>query len=192
MPDLATTTALCWARCEDVELGIAIQDAAACLGEDAVALLYSATACTVAAVADGARLVLAGGSASLDGVFEARMFGAEAELRWLNAHDGKGRAVLLFEDTGRVTPPTGWAVQRDDEVTDSIVGQYILWGPGAERSPAAGWSTLASAKIGTIEVPIANVGKRHVCIRVIEYLHVEDGHGNIGVLDERLVGLEVL
>lgn len=192
MNDPLVSAVLCWARGDDVAAAEALSAAAANLGSGGVALLYSATACTVAAIQQEGRLFGPKGALSLDGVFEIRAFGSQAELRWLQTGGERGRAVLLYEQAAQVTAPEDWAVRCSEGELDRLPGQYVLWGPGADKSPAPGWSTLAEARIGVLDVPVADVGIKHVCLRTVEYLQVEDEHGNVGVLDERLTGLEVL
>jgi CRISPR-associated protein (TIGR03984 family) len=71
---------------------------------------------------------------------------------------------------------------------------YLLWGEGlgpVADLTAGLWSRLATARIGSLDVPLPNLshGER-VRLRALEYFATYED-GNVGVLDERLLGLEV-
>jgi CRISPR-associated protein (TIGR03984 family) len=156
----------------------------------AVALVYSALRCGFARL-DGTTLVdsksnLIGGDA-----FEARVFNGDLELRWLQSRfDGGvrcGRAVLLHE-----TPALGGEPRSD--IIHTLERQYVLWGqadpPAASLAP--GWSSLSTARIGALAVPLANIPQsRRVILRAREYMAQEHGHGNAYIADERLLCLSV-
>jgi CRISPR-associated protein (TIGR03984 family) len=125
-------------------------------------------------------------------VFEARVFNDHAELRWLKQWPNGGRAALIAEED--------ISECLDDEigtfeVTDSIDQTYLLWGEGAGAKPGElrpGWSRLAMARIGVLDVPypldtrraVSGSGERiHLLAR--EYLSADE-HGNVGVVEERL------
>ncbi|HEY5137967.1 MAG TPA: CRISPR-associated protein Csx19 [Methylococcales bacterium] len=160
-----------------------------------VALLYSPEHCQFACL-DGSGNLLnqEGNRIDLNPVFEARVFNKKAEMRWLNDCYGKGYAVLLseeaisqyFEEAVELTK-----LAKLDEPTTN----YILWGQGAKNSypDKPGWSKLSLARIGSMDVPIGNVGEsKRVCLKAIEYLQEVDDYGNVAIVEERLMELEVL
>ncbi|HRZ82867.1 MAG TPA: CRISPR-associated protein Csx19 [Candidatus Hydrogenedentes bacterium] len=164
----------------------------------AAALLYSAQSC---------RVVLA---ESLDAEpkatdakpFEARIFNKDCELRWVAngeafdpaSADNKGTARLLTEQEG-VTPPEEWEDSDDNNISFCHKEDlnYLLWGTEARkdggdvclhdfriekglRIPAALFTDGTSDKSG------------RAVVRAVEYMGVDDGHGNCAVVAERLVG----
>jgi CRISPR-associated protein (TIGR03984 family) len=156
----------------------------------AVALVYSALRCGFARL-DGATLIDGNGSAMGDDAFEARVFNGDFELRWLQSRfDGgvrRGRAVLLHE-----TPALGGEPRPD--IIHTLERQYVLWGqadpPAASLAPE--WSSLSTARIGTLAVPLANIPQsRRVILRAREYMAQEPEHGNAYIADERLLCLSV-
>ena len=86
----------------------------------------------------------------------------------------------------------GWEPENDrPSVIETLPQTYLLWGEGTGRAVNAGWSELATARIGGLRVPVSNVGKnQRVLLHCVEYI-VEADHGNAVVYDERLVKLEV-
>jgi CRISPR-associated protein (TIGR03984 family) len=157
--------------------------------DTAVGLFYSPTKCHFGQVRGQTVANEQGKVDDLIGVFEARIFNDNAELRWLQQSAGLGKAVLLFEsnDVNKTY------IQEDSELLQaihSIPQQYILWGQRNARSAFNGWSYLSEARIGQIAVPISNIGTRErVALRVREYLQECDDQGNVAVVEERLIGL---
>ncbi len=137
-----------------------------------------------------------------DSVFEAKIFTPELELRWFNQPNQGGVAVVLSEqviDTPPFAPDVG---TPDDAALTNLCPYrqtYLLWGEGlgSHTAPAAGWSTLATPRIGRMAVPIANVGRYQSVLLVSrEYFGRAPGmagaqHGNVCVVEERLIQLEV-
>src|SRR5205085_8831409 len=79
---------------------MALTDAVAACGtafHQALALLYAPHKCFLALVNDNGRFEDSTGEIDASVVFEARIFNAAAELRWLNKEDGEGAAVVLVE-----------------------------------------------------------------------------------------------
>ena len=121
-------------------------------------------------------------------VYEARLFNSKAELRWLNDPAGDHRSVLIAERR-----------YGDRAVEIPCVGRihqtYIIWGkPHApEKHPAgypAGWTRSSTAQIGVLDVPIREVpANRRAALIAREYLGVIDEHGNVAVVEERLLGI---
>lgn len=122
-------------------------------------------------------------------VFEARIFNSRAELRWLQEADGKGRASVISED-GALSV---FDVEPSEEsITESYPQQYVVWGKSTDAPEIKGWTQFATARIGALEVPVSNVGKRGAaCFTALEYFK-EYEDGNVGVCDERLTGIQVL
>lgn len=179
---------------------------------EAIAILYAPTRCLFAQVSSAANqaveLLNANGQAiDLTDIFEARVFNSTAELRWLNDSNGSGRVVLLSEDaaisayletTVAAIPELKLAGLPEQSLTNAIDQSYVLWGQGVQTQPTTlreGWSRLANARIGKLDVPIANVKHlQYVKLKVREYLQTvdQDKHGNIAVVEERLISLEVV
>jgi len=182
---------------EAVTLQEAVTQAAAALRGDGapVAILYTPRQCRLAVLTpEGELRGPAGLMPDLSEAFEARVFSGQGELRWLHQADGRGRAVLLSEqDISRYL-----AEPVPDLTTVAIKDhEYLLWGKGTGASPAAGWSRLSAARIGTLDVPVPDVKDgESVCLRAREYLALaategEEDHGNVAVLEERLLGMGV-
>lgn len=173
---------------------ISLQDAiAACqdhFQDSAIALLYSPTACQFAKLAGSSLQGATGEDIKTDQIFEARIFNATSELRWLNISSGKGDAVLISQDDIS-------GIFKDEcnlKYFESLSQQYVLWGEGMSSSPQSseGWSRLGAARIGAMDVPIADIStnEQRAILKVIEYLQEVDDHGNVAVVEERLVCLK--
>jgi len=121
------------------------------------------------------------------GIYEARLFHAEAELRWLHRHQGQGDAVLLTTtETLKVWVQTPEA----EAVTGHIEQRYLLWGEGTGAPVGTGWSQLSTARIGAYLAPIGGIAPHgRVQLTAMEYLKTYS-HGNVGVFEERLTGLQ--
>lgn len=156
----------------------------------AIALLYGPTACQFAKLqTDGCLVNSEGNLVNLTAVFEARVFNSDCELRWLNNSHGEGSAVLLSENS------IADYLETDIDPLQPLIThpqEYLLWGKGTDHSTTDGWSLLATARIGNLPVPIGGIlaGQR-AYLRVCEYLKVTDQYGNVAVVEERLIGLEV-
>ncbi|MGP4109724.1 type III-D CRISPR-associated protein Csx19 [Streptomyces sp. 4N509B] len=152
-----------------------------------VALLTADGSClTPASPADPAGLA----PVDLAHVYEARVFTPTVELRWLGEAGGPGRAVVLTEDPSLLPhdfPETdGLAL----DAVDTLDAHHLLWGEATTSQDDDGWTTLSSARVGTLTVPVpvragarARVGSR-------QYVAVEPHHGNAHVAEERLTHLE--
>ncbi len=121
-------------------------------------------------------------------IYEARVFRADAELRWWNDPvGGEHRAALLSEDG--LTPP-GWEPDgKPLAVLETICRRYLLWGQRAEPRTdlRAGWTRLTTARIGALDVP--RTGGDHFRILAREYL-ATFADGNVAVAEERLLEIE--
>jgi CRISPR-associated protein (TIGR03984 family) len=177
---------------------------------NAVSLLYTPQWCGFAQfdAAEG-KLVAADGKSAdqfadnpdefASSVFEARVFNKQVELRWLHESEGKGRAVLLSDDgedvnlddyLSDVSQPTEWP--KLNQIIKTLPQTYLLWGEGVKRPNDLfrDWSRLTTARIGRLHVPIQVDEKRRVHLIAKEYLAQVDDHGNVAVVDERLIALE--
>lgn len=158
--------------------------------DGAVVLLSAPAAYAVGRVSGGVARDAAGAALDVDSTYEARAFTASHELRWVRrGAEGTGQAALLCEEE----PPEefGEAVTPLD-ASATLQQTYVLWGEGTGHAPAAGWSELATARVGRIVVPVDDVQKgRRVHITAREYV-TEDEHGNAAVVEERLTGMELV
>lgn len=166
--------------------------------DGATGLLYTPRQCLLTTLTAGRLRDCHGDPVDLTGVYEARLFCPAAELRWLNdpGPEAGHRAVILAEEeqAGRLAD---WTARPRTDVLDRLPQTYLLWGEGtghaehAGKPLAAGWSLLATARIGALPVPVAQVqGNERVVLRSVEYV-VEAEHGNAVVFEERLLKLEV-
>jgi CRISPR-associated protein (TIGR03984 family) len=167
--------------------------ASASTGPALTALLYSPAACRFAVYSGGA-WHQHDGPANVQGVYEARVFSPLAELRWLNdpSPQQRHRAVVVCEQAlSGALAAAPW--NRTDELVCGTIDQgYLLWGSGSSATTAAGWSELATARIGALKIPLAGIQRgQRVRLKTVEYLTQRE-HGNVVVLDERLVALEPL
>ncbi len=149
-------------------------------GLDTVGFAYSSSAAPWFRLdADGTPRDAQGDPLDLTGVFELRAFDADRELRWWHTGDGRGQARELTDHTTGVPGARSWPPYR-----------RLLW--GAVTSAEQGWATLSEARIGSLEVPVPGPAPSggHVWLKAVEYV-AEDAHGNVAVVDERLIGLVV-
>jgi CRISPR-associated protein (TIGR03984 family) len=169
-------------------------------GHPVVALLYTPSWCGFAQLGAAVNLILSKHDSERfdpDSVFEARVFCEVAELRWLKDWPNEGRAALISEQdiSGYLNHPAGTCS------SDNYLNQtYLLWGEGIQAANDGlpeRWSRLASARVGTIDVPypldqrelVAGKDER-IQLLTREYLDVIDDFGNVAVVEERLVKLE--
>lgn len=167
---------------------------AACKGEieGAIALLYSPRRCMLAQLSDDGILQnVSGNNIELTSVFEARLFSEDCELRWLNRQAGTGDAALISE---AALPSLVGFTEIDAQPCEALPQQYLLWGERARSQPnVESWQSLADARIGKLDVPLAQSFEQaqRVYLATCEYLNVVDDYGNVAVIEERLVKLEV-
>lgn len=162
----------------------------------AVAIIYSPSFCKFAKFENGKLMDEKLQELDIKTVFEARVFNPHAELRWLNVSNGQGRAVLISEEN--ISQYLDDEIEDLTTVKDGITEQtYLLWGKGVVRpSTPQGWSRLAAARIGALDVPIADIHpKQQVKLVAREYIGLCEGeagkeYGNVAVLEERLMYLK--
>ncbi|WP_347242940.1 CRISPR-associated protein Csx19 [Thermogutta sp.] len=178
---------------EGINLCDALKDFASLAGtEGAIALLYSPRRCELAVLDDGILRGSDGRPLQLDSVFEARSFSVEVEFRWRNdpTSEKRHQAVIIAEKD-LSAQLRDWQVEQRVNVIKQLPQTYLLWGEGTGRTVGGSWSELATARIGTLNVPVPNVGRNErVLLHTVEYI-IEAEHGNAVVFDERLVKLEV-
>jgi CRISPR-associated protein (TIGR03984 family) len=174
----------------------------------AVALAYTPKSCLLGLLRNGT--IVGPKSAALDlaPVFEARVFNRLAELRWVNDPSPQAchRSAILSETdlleklNGLKEPETStarWSLLAPVPIVEPpIKQQYLLWGKGIDGIGDTDWSRLATPRIGAFDIPIPGVHPGgHVYLKTVEYLYEvwHDGktYGNVAILDERLVTLEV-
>ncbi|MEA5619866.1 CRISPR-associated protein Csx19 [Cronbergia sp. UHCC 0137] len=183
-----------YGRCTttNITLKSALSNCATALSQ-AVAIIYSPTYCQFAKVDKNGDLINAENEIispdKVDKVFELRAFNQNYELRWLNESNGKGKAVLISEQD-----ISGYLDHKIPEISalDKIHQQYILWGKKASSESTSGWAKLSTARIGSIDVPVRGLtADKRVYLNAIEYLKADEEYGNVSVVEERLIGLEV-
>ena len=167
---------------------------------DAMVFLYSPKRFLIAKLIDGdlkalcldtkeVKLLEDFGKMSLAEFYQVRFFNNDIELRWFRPVGAeKGSAIILSED---FTGDEKDAIIESVEFIDSVEQRYLLWGEWL--SSHGDWTVLAENRIGSIAVPVEakqdnNKTTRVQCVAK-EYLG-RTSHGNIVVIEERLVGLE--
>lgn len=170
---------------------------------EALALVYSPRCCAFCRMRSDGELTgppkhaTANGSYHRDVLAEAyeiRLFTPDWELRWLR-QGTVGQAALLWEaDTAKGPAPVAldWPVDPAPiELQDGPEQRYLLWGQADVTLSRDGWTALTNARIGTLWAPLhpdMDVDKGRVMLRAREYL-VRKDHGNVAVIDQRLLGL---
>lgn len=191
-----------WLNEQPLPLAMALEACAAFL-EGAVALLYSPSWCRFARLLqaevetvapDGKRDTRAFGCWAE--VYEARVFNDRAELRWLHCENGSGVAVVLSEDPS-FQLDEGFTHQEVDVLMQNGLRnlRYLLWGTIDHTPESSGWVRVQTARIGYLWVPLdtdqlGDVRQRRVAVRARQYV-AEFEDANVGVIEERLLGLEV-
>jgi CRISPR-associated protein (TIGR03984 family) len=178
-------------RAENIMLFEAIADCQPCFG-DAVGLFYSPESCFLSQIQEAEVKDSSGQSVRLDRIFEARIFNANYELRWLNQQGGKGIAVLLSEQE-----ITNYLTEEIEnlQAIDTQEQTYLLWGEGYSANLQPGWSRLATSRLGKLDVPIAGANRQgqRIKLKAKEYFQVlDDLYSNVIVAEERLMGLQLV
>ena len=158
--------------------------------EGAIALLYSPTVCHFLRLTKQEFYNSSGKIDNLNDVFEARVFTEHCELRWLNQDSGQGKMVLISESEQLLKSFKPLELKECEALTQ----KYLLWGEPAKNQPQTpGWQRLAEARIGKLDIPFDRElkQKQRVYLKTYEYLGKVDNYGNVSVIEERLVKLEV-
>jgi CRISPR-associated protein (TIGR03984 family) len=151
----------------------------------AVGLLYTPDA-VIPVRSDGLAWQSAVGAVGVAGVFEARIWTDQWDLRWVEDEPGSGlgTATLFSEDDdiGLVgEPPERLPVHA------TFDHRYLVWGVVDETT--GDWATTSAARVGAIAVPVSEAapGDRLV-LDAREYLGVIRDNGLCGPVAERLMG----
>jgi CRISPR-associated protein (TIGR03984 family) len=177
-----------------VSLPLAISLCASVLPEEStVALLYTPDRCKFGKLGDQTLLGADGKPIDLAPVFEARIFNQDVELRWVKTARGHNQAVLLSDEERKIE---GFSVtcHAQTKILDTH-HTYLLWGEvvqvdaHADSPLADGWSRLTTARIGPLDIPKTGITNRAI-LSGREYLAEVDEHGNVAVIEERLIALE--
>jgi CRISPR-associated protein (TIGR03984 family) len=182
-------TILSWRSNASIDLVSTLDDCKSLL-TGAIALVYSPDFCKFAKFVDN-RLTFSD-NPNLENIFEARIFNSNFELRWLKTSEHSGQAVILGEASlASLSHP--WQEPKHLEKLHTSAQEYLLWGEGISSSGVEGWSQLATARIGTVAVPITGLKPhQHVYLTTCEYYQVlDDLYSNVVVAEERLVALKV-
>lgn len=185
-------------RSEGITLQEAIQNCPE-LFTKGIALLYSPEYCKLAkiqVIEDKINLTnVSNESINLEytssHIFEARIFNPTCELRWLNTSNGKGQAVLISEDSENI--PNFFNKMPEQAFLKILNQQYLLWGEIGKTQPIPGWRRLATSRIGSLDIPFDKPTSQNqrVYLKTIEYINTIDCHGNVAVIEERLVELSL-
>lgn len=122
---------------------------------------------------------------ALDEAYEMLLFDGVRELRWLRDRDGRGPAIALGENAAAL--PVGKKAtaepppRRGDSHTRLLAGT-----PGQHEM--AGWMVLRSGRYATAHLPYTFTDGDLAAIEFAEY-YIEDEHGNLDVVDVRVIGL---
>lgn len=162
--------------------------------KDSIALLYSPQSCQLAQLKqDKLKNSQDQPIENLNEIFEARIFNPNCEVRWLNYNNGKGKAVLLTEDNDNLEQLESFGYPNSINC-EQIEQQYLLWGEKAKSFPNNNnWQRLSEARIGKLDIPLDQEVKKNqrVYLKTYEYIKKVDDYGNVAVIEERLVKLEV-
>ncbi len=188
-------------------------------GRETVALLYTPGNCLLALLKDKTLRDNRDQEVALAEVFEARIFNEQVELRWLHKSNRRGRAVLL--SGGEIPRECSEKLPKDVSLSalKTLLQTYLLWGEMVVPDNHAPWYRLTTARIGKLDVPLQNADrsklseeinkgeKKRVQLKALEYLAEYDAdgnvvqednnsdktklHGNVAVVEERLLKLEV-
>lgn len=140
------------------------------------------------------------GAADLTGVYELVGFDGELELRWRNDDDGRGAAVVLA-GTAELLPPEGRDVSPATATPLQDPQPRVLAGQVRRVDGAPGWVRLTAARYAPVEIPLqeeisldlAGKGKNTpvLVLDTVEYTE-QDQHGNVCVVDRRLIRLRLV
>lgn len=153
---------------EQVTLSNAVKD----FDANSYAILYAPKSCFLA-LFDGTNFVDENNNPiDISDVFEARVFNADKELRWINETNGKGKSTIISD----ANFPDATVIEQ----------KYLFWGKRNGQS-SNGWTQFAEARIGAFYVPKV-INTDYAQFTAVEYLgEYEDG--NVAVVDERLTGI---
>lgn len=140
------------------------------------------------------------GGLNLAEVFEARVFNTDGELRWLRDPEGDGTGQAVFVAEKNNAPPDGWQNGKPLTCLTLVEDDYLLWGTTTGWNKKKNWLQLATPRIGGLYVPVPSTvppgEKKRLQLQHREYIGLAPGaageHGNMAVVEERLLGVEEL
>ena len=172
-------------RIEDVSVSDLVRLLPTVLKSGAVVIAWSPSRVVVGTIVDRAIVEADGNVIDLDDEYGVRAFDATRDVRWSASPSGGYAAVVSEESLDDVA---GEVIDVHD-IVSSIVGvTYVIAGEKYESD--ARWTKLSAARYGSLAMPVSGPGRR-VGVNSIEYVVVDDD-GNADIVDERLVGLEML
>jgi hypothetical protein len=122
----------------------------------------------------------AGTAAGFADAYEAVIFCPAWELKWLRTPEG-GQVTLISD-----TP-----LHREGEkMAPGLLKapcdlKYLMWKDPALPGKRGGWSKMANARVGSIDIPVAKPGPYRLEAR--EYFVREKDHGNVAFAFQRLL-----
>lgn len=138
--------------------------------DNSFAVLYSPRKCFLAVFRND-KFFDEKGEIDVSEVYEARVFNAKRELRWVCGYEPK---TISDEDF-----PNGEKIEQT----------YLLWGQSTGETQGD-WTKFAEARIGAFYVPIKIAeANRYAQFTAVEYL-AEFEDGNMAVVEERLTGIK--
>nr|WP_269330505.1 CRISPR-associated protein Csx19 [Kineosporia babensis] len=133
------------------------------------------------------------GLLSLDDAYEVVAFDGVCELRWLQEHHGRGRAVVLGEEPDHLPRgPQLTGCERSREYEPLGDRHHLLAGLPVPTAP--GWTRLQARRqrYRSADIPIdwssASAPPAGIALRSREYIS-EDEYGNVSVTETRLISL---
>ena len=154
-----------------------LEDAIKVFDKDSTAILYSPNNCYLA-IFDGENFHNEHGIISdISSIYEARVFNAEKEFRWLNESNGTGKSVIISDETY-------------PKHLEKLNQNYLLWGKSTGKTSSdRKWTQFAEARVGAFYIPLANVAEdTYAQFTTVEYLQGFE-YGNVAVIDERIMGI---
>lgn len=178
-----------------LDLASALAACAQIFGDAAVCLAYSPVSAEFSRVRRGTLRDGKDKVVDLAPIFEARVFSATGELRWLKDPHSIGRSAYVSQET---IGPGGW---DGPDTSDAVPfdRRYLLWGSvtsDRESGLSSDWCRLRSPRIGGLNVPWKAEAGQRLVLTAVEYIgeaasDIGSIHGNQTILDERLVGIEM-
>jgi CRISPR-associated protein (TIGR03984 family) len=150
---------------------------------DSFIILYAPKECLLLKLGKDGKFKDQKGETQPKDFYEARVFNAKAEMRWLK-DENQGIAVTISE--------TEIEAEFGGDVLLTNSQQYLLWGeisPTNDAKNNGEWTELAEARIGKFCVPIKTTSR--ACFTATEYLKsYGEQDGNVAVFEERLTGIK--
>jgi CRISPR-associated protein (TIGR03984 family) len=133
-------------------------------------------------------------------VFEVRVFGPDAEMRWVakgqqTANEPYSGTAVLLREAAAAPELQGWSTAsealqplwRGARKPPKEASRYLLW--GVARASTGNWSQLWEHRIGALWVPLAVPLGARIAAEYVEYIGPADSHGNVSIAAERWNGL---